>query len=198
MSSTDYTLDYYDKGAAEFVAGTVLVDFSALQNEFTSYVRSGGRILDLGCGSGRDSKAFLNMGYEVVAIDGSRELCRLASKYLGQEVIWSTFQEYEPEGEFDGIWACASLLHLKESDVSWILKKYAKVLKNGGIFYVSFKYGEYEGKRNGRYFIDMNEDSFQSVIQAVTDLSIKRQFISEDARPGRSEEKWLNVFLEKK
>ena len=113
MNNLDYsTLDYYNKNAISFIEGTLHVDFSTLQNKFASYIEKGGSILDLGCGSGRDSKAFLEMGYSVVAIDGSQELCKLASKYIGQNVLCSTFQEYSPEELFDGIWACASLLHL--------------------------------------------------------------------------------------
>lgn len=177
--------------------GTRSVDFSALQNVFASYIKEGGRILDLGCGSGRDSKAFLEKGYEVVAVDGSQELCKLASEYIGQPVICTTFQEYEPEGLFDGIWACASLLHLRLDEVKVVIKKMAAALKEDGVLYVSFKYGTFSGERNGRFFTDMDEGSFNRMLQDIPELVIVREYITEDVRPSRETEKWLNVFLKR-
>lgn len=138
------------------------------------------------------------MGYEVVAVDGSQELCKRASEYIGKQVICSTFQEYDPEGVFDGIWACASLLHLCLEDIKVVMKKYAAVLKENGIFYVSFKYGTFSGERNGRFFTDMDENSFDALLRDIPDLEINRQYITEDVRPGREAEKWLNIFLKRK
>ena len=63
------------------------------RDKFESYVIDGGRILDAGCGSGRDSRAFKHHGYSVVAIDASREMCRLASELLDQEVWQMRFDE---------------------------------------------------------------------------------------------------------
>lgn len=198
MSNTDKTLQYYNEQASSFVQGTVDVEFSALQNEFVSRIGNGGRILDLGCGSGRDSKAFIRQGFDVVAVDGSKEMAKIASKYIGREVICSTFQDYKPEGTFDGIWACASLLHLTKDDIVIVMKKLTHALNEGGSFYVSFKYGEFSGERNGRYFTDLNEESFGELIANIPELKIQRQYITDDVRPGRAAEKWLNVFLIKK
>lgn len=197
MSVTDTTLEYYNAKAASFVEGTLNVDFSAFQNEFAAYIRKGGRILDLGCGSGRDSKAFLDMGYDVVPVDGSQELCKLATEFIGFPVVCATFQDFKPEGMFDGIWACASLLHLALDDAKEAMKKYAAVLQEGGVFYVSFKYGTFSGERNGRFFTDMNEESFASMLKEIPGLVIDKQYITEDVRPVREAERWLNVFLKK-
>ena len=197
MNHTDFTLAYYNHMAEDFTGRTRNIEFSFLQNQFASYVRPGGRILDLGCGSGRDSKAFLDMGYQVTAIDGSRELCRLASAYLGQEVICTTFQDYQPEGRFDGIWACASLLHLSVDEVKKTISKYVAALEDQGVFYVSFKYGTFSGERSGRYFTDMNEELLSEVLADIPALRIDQQFITDSAKPGREDEKWLNVFLTK-
>ena len=191
------TLKYYDDQAESFVAGTVNVDFSAVQQEFATYVPTGGRILDLGCGSGRDSKAFMNMGYQVVAVDGSQELCRLASEIIGQEVIYATFQEYEPDAPFDGIWACASLLHLDADTLKEMLKKYALALKPGGVFYVSFKYGDYSGMRNGRFFTDMNEAALNEMLKDIPTLKLEKTKITGDVREDRANERWLNAFLKR-
>lgn len=197
MNTTNKTLDYYNKQAKTFVQGTVDVEFSTLQNEFASMIKEHGRVLDLGCGSGRDSKAFLNKGFDVVSVDGSIEMSKIATEYIGKEVICSTFQEYEPEGVFDGIWACASLLHLTKEDIILVMNKLSKSLKTNGIFYVSFKYGDYVGERNGRFFMDLTEESFDEILKEIPSLKIKHECITSDARPGRENEKWLNVFLVK-
>lgn len=197
MNNTETTLNYYNEKAKSFVEGTLNVNFSDLQDEFAALVEKGGRILDLGCGSGRDSKAFLQMGYDVVAVDGSQELCKLASEYIGQPVICTTFQDYKPEGTFDGIWACASLLHLDYETVLQTMQKLTASLKQNGIFYVSFKYGSFCGDRNGRFFLDMDEQSFASLLEKIPELAVVKQCITVDVRPGRDSEKWLNVFLKK-
>lgn len=198
MSNTDKTLQYYNEQASSFVQETVDVKFSALQNEFVSRIGAGGRILDLGCGSGRDSKSFLDLGFDVVSVDGSDEMAKIASEYIGQEVICSTFQNYEPEGTFDGIWACASLLHLAKEEIVSVMKKLTAALNEGGSLYVSFKYGDFSGERNGRFFTDLNEESFGELIANIPELKNQKQYITDDVRPGRAAEKWLNVFLLKK
>lgn len=195
MNHTETTLEYYNKQAENFTQDTKDVEFSAIQDDFASYVSAGGTILDLGCGSGRDSKAFIERGYRVVAVDGSEEICRVAGEYIGQEVICSTFQEYKPTETFDGIWACSSLLHLETNDIKAVVKRLSENLRLGGCFYASFKYGGFSGMRNGRYFTDMTEESFAEVLQDIPGLRLERQYITSDARPGRADEKWLNVFL---
>ena len=187
------TIEYYDKNAREFVETTKSVDFSALQNDFMSRVKKGGHIIDLGCGSGRDSKVFLENGYSVEAIDGSQELCRLASEYIGIPVKCVYFQDYIPTKIADGIWACASLLHIKYDEINSVIKKLSKYLNENGCFYMSFKYGDTECDRNGRFFSDMNEGRILDVL-AGTGLRIESVYISQDVRPGRENEKWINVF----
>lgn len=190
------TLAYYAEHAEEFVSNTKDVDFSEIQNAFLSYLPPEGTILDLGCGSGRDSKAFIDKGYKVVAVDGSEELCKSASQFIGQPVICSTFQEYTPEISFDGIWACASLLHLNSKDeVASVVTRMANHLKPGGCFYASFKYGDFSGERNGRYFTDMTETFLTEMVREIPSLRIDRLHITTDVRPGRDDEKWVNAFL---
>ena len=197
MANKDITLDYYNKEAGIFFENTVSVDFSKIQEMFLKHIKPGGRILDLGCGSGRDSRAFLERGYDVVPVDGSTELAKLAGAYIGREVIVADFREFEPEGTFDGIWACASLLHLPKDDIVAVMRKMADHLGEGGCFYVSFKYGEFQGERNGRYFTDMTEESFQELLKEVPGLAQEETFVTGDVREGRNSEKWLNVMLKK-
>ena len=197
MNEIERTLAYYETHADDFVKDTGEVSFSALQEDFSSRISDKGRILDLGCGSGRDSEAFLAKGFQVVAIDGSQELCRLASKRIGQPVIHTMFQSYEPDGMFDGIWACASLLHLPVSEIRDVMEKLVSHLRVGGCFYLSFKYGTFSGMRNGRYFTDMTEDRFQKLLQDMAGFRNIKMYQTEDVRPNRKGERWPNVILER-
>lgn len=192
------TLSYYDNHADEFYRGTVNVDFTATQERFLAKLKKGLRILDLGCGSGRDTKFFLERGYDVEAVDGSAELCRLASQYTGVRVKQMLFEELSAVDQYDGIWACSSILHLPIDKLHEVMQKMATALKKNGIIYTSFKYGTFAGERNGRYFTDMTEATFADLIKESISLAVEEQWISSDARPERSEEKWLNLFLRKR
>lgn len=192
------TLSYYDNHADEFYRGTVNVDFTATQERFLAKLKKGSRILDLGCGSGRDTKFFLERGYDVEAVDGSAELCRLASQYTGVRVKQMLFEELSAVDQYDGIWACSSILHLPIDKLHEVMQKMATALKKNGIIYTSFKYGTFAGERNGRYFTDMTEATFADLIKESISLAVEEQWISSDARPERSEEKWLNLFLRKR
>ena len=154
-------------------------------------------ILDFGCGSGRDAKYFLEHGYHVEAIDGSTELCRLASIYTGIEVRHMLFQELNEREKYDGIWACASILHLNKAELSGVFEKMSRALKKNGIIYTSFKYGDFEGMRNGRYFTDFTEELFAALLNNIPLLTIEKQWITGDARQGREDEKWYNIILKR-
>ena len=194
---SDQTIYYYDTHAEEFVAGTENADMQECRGRFLRYLKPGQKILDAGCGSGRDSRAFLERGYDVVPVDGSAELAKLAGAYIGREVIVADFREFEPEGTFDGSWACASLLHLPKDEIAAVMRKLTKHLTEGGCFYVSFKYGKFQGERNGRYFTDMTEESFQELLEEVPGLVTEETFVTGDVREGRGSERWLNVMMRK-
>lgn len=191
------TIEYYDKNSELFVSSTKDVEFNKMQNMLLKYLKKGDYILDLGCGSGRDSKAFLEKGFKVVSVDGSEKLCNIASSYIGQEVIFTTFQNFKSDIKFNGIWACASLLHLPYKDLKEVIKNLRNNLKEEGYFYLSFKYGEFEGERNGRYFTNMTEKKFRNLIKDILEYEILEEKITSDARKGREEEKWLNIILKK-
>ncbi|MCM1376167.1 MAG: class I SAM-dependent methyltransferase [Muribaculum sp.] len=195
---TNLTLTYYNQNAHTFAASTVCVDFTATQTRFTAHLPQGGSILDFGCGSGRDAKYFLSQGFQVDAIDGSEELCKLASEYTGIPVKQMLFQELNAVEQYDGIWACSSILHLPLDELTQVLENMATALKPNGIIYTSFKYGSLAGERNGRYFTDMTESSFAALMQNITSLKTEEQWITSDVRPERGEEKWLNVILRKR
>ena len=191
------TLAYYEKNARKFIEGTITAGMSEIRRAFLSRITKGGRILDLGCGSGRDGKAFMDAGYKVVLVDGSKEMCKAAAELTGQACIHSTFEGFVPQGDFDGIWACASLLHLSEADIRSIVEMLMFSLKPGGCFYMSFKYGDFSGERNGRFFTDLTEERLQGILFGIKGVAKVEARRTVDVRPGRSEEKWLNVYLVK-
>lgn len=194
----DKTINYYDTNAKEFVEGTLNVDFKVTQDKFINKLPAKGYILDFGCGSGRDTKYFLAKDFNVDAIDGSIELCKIASEYTNIKVRHMYFNELSIVNKYDGIWACSSILHLSLDDLVDVFKRMSKALKDEGIIYTSFKYGDFSGERNGRYFTDMTEDSFAKLIANVDNLKVEEQWITADVRPQRGNEKWLNLILRKK
>ena len=182
-------MSYYNQHAQEFFNSTVHVEMDILP-----LVQKGGNILDAGCGSGRDSKAFKELGFQVHAIDASAVLAKLAEELIEQPVQIATFQDFESEKRFDAIWACASLLHVPFDELPHSFLNLSKSLKNNGVFYCSFKYGNDEVERNGRKFTNLDESLLKSVL-SNTPLIIKTTWQTGDLREGRESEKWLNAIL---
>lgn len=192
------TNQYYSENALDFFSSTVNVDVQKLYEQFLPHVPKRGKILDAGCGSGRDSKSFLDLGYEVTSLDANESLAKLAEEYLGQKVVVATFDSFEAApGTFDAIWACASLLHVPINKLPMTFNHLSQVLKSGGVFYCSFKYGDIEQVRNGRLFSDLNETKLANILIS-SPLCISQTWVTSDARPGRESEKWLNAILTKK
>lgn len=195
--AAEATLAYYAANAEAFASSTVSVEFTAMQERFVELLEPGARVLDLGCGSGRDAKRFAEAGFAVDAVDGSPELCRIAAEFTGLPVRCMRFEELSAVAEYDGIWACSSILHVPSVQLPALLAKMAAALKDGGVIYTSFKYGEGEGMRHGRYFSDFTEDSFTQLLEQVPALREEDHWVSSDVRPGRGDEKWLNLILRK-
>ena len=189
------TIDYYDKNAKSFADSTADIEFSEMQDSFLSNLKEGASILDFGCGSGRDTRYFLKKGYKVTALDGSAELCRIAEEKTGVPVIQMDFNGFDEKDKYDGIWACSSILHLPKQELKQVLVHMEQALHIGGIIYTSFKYGEFEGMRNGRYFTDFTEDSFRNFLTEIERLMLEKLWITRDVRSGRQDEQWLNMIL---
>ena len=190
------TLNYYNQNADSFIEGTVSVNFKEVQDKFLQML-SGKKILDFGCGSGRDTMYFLKSGFDVTATDGSEELCKYASEYTGIQVKQMLFQDLDEVDYYDGIWACSSILHLSKNELRIVMNKMSRALKSGGIIYTSFKYGNFEGERNGRFFTDFTIDEFTDFVKDVKEMAIEEYWITGDVRPGRGDERWLNLILRK-
>ena len=197
IKSINETLNYYNEKAVSFSESTVHVNFTETQQTFLDCLPSHAHILDFGCGAGRDTRYFLEQGCRVTAVDGSAALCKIASEYTGISVKQMLFQDLDETEEYDGIWACASILHLRKTDLLDVLVKMRKSLKKQGLIYTSFKYGDYEGMRNGRYFTDFTEDLFADFIKDISGIAIEKNWITGDARVGRGDERWLNILLRK-
>ena len=191
------TLHYYQNHAQDFFDGTVNVDMTPLYEAFTQHLPHGARVLDAGCGSGRDAKAFNEMGYQVDAFDASSAMVELAKQHTGLPVQLMTFSEIDGKAQYDGIWCCASLLHVPSSGLPAVMQRLADALKPGGVWYVSFKYGNGERVQGERRFTDLNEMELRRLLNNMTEIDIFSQWITKDNRPDR-DELWLNAILKKK
>jgi len=189
--------DYYNHNAQQFFTETFGLDMSNIYSRFLEKLSLDSRILDMGCGSGRDALYFHNKGYRVDAFDASLEMVKLASLATGLRIKHSTFQTYEAVHIFDGIWACASLLHLPKIEHGTIITKYFKKLTSDGIFYMSFKYGTSDYDKNERHFSCHDEASISNLLSETLVNYETDIWVTQDARKERKSENWLNVLLTK-
>ncbi|OMP92058.1 class I SAM-dependent methyltransferase [Raoultella terrigena] len=188
------TINYYQHNADSFFTATVAVDMSSLYAPFVEALTPPELILDAGCGSGRDAKAFAEMGYRVEAFDASSEMVARAARYSGLPVRQRSFTDISETAHYDGIWCCASLLHVPGDELPGVMQRLATALKPGGVWYVSFKYGTGEREKEGRRFTDLDEAGLTALVAALADIDITRMWQTLDKRPDRSET-WLNALL---
>jgi SAM-dependent methyltransferase len=190
------TIDYYNQYADEFTASTFEVDMKSLYQPFLDLLPVNAHILDLGCGSGRDSLVFKNKGYRVDAMDYSEALVKKATELTGIQVKHQSFYELNEVAVYDGIWACASLLHCERYRLAEVIEKMLQALKPNGVIYMSFKYGDSDREKDGREFTDLNERQAQNLLAQFKQVSLVQQWITVDKRPDR-EEQWLNILWKK-
>lgn len=191
------SIDYYDRYASIYYENTVDADMQELQDRFLSELSENAEVLDLGCGSGRDGQYFDENGCYVTYLDGSEEMCKLAEIHTDQEVLHMTYDEMEFDNVFDGIWACASLLHVEDKDMNRIMGKVMKALKPGGILYLSFQYGDSEEFRNHRFFHDYTEETLYNMLREQEDAEIMDIWVTQDVRNRREDKKWVNALVRK-
>ena len=190
------TIDYYNKHAEEFTASTFEVDMESLYQPFLAELPEGARILDVGCGSGRDTLAFKKKGYQVDSIDYSEELVKKASRLTGIPIKLKSFYEVDDYEAYDGIWACASLLHCERTRLKEVIGKLLSALKPNGMLYMSFKYGNGDRQKDGRQFTDLDEVQAKALLGQFDRVQQIQQWITIDQRPER-QEKWLNLIWKK-
>jgi 2-polyprenyl-3-methyl-5-hydroxy-6-metoxy-1,4-benzoquinol methylase len=188
------SIEYYSKNAGEYFDHTVDIDMQECWDCFTGLLPEGGSILDLGCGSGRDSAYFISCGFDVTAMDASEEMCDLASIHIGQDVLQLSFEEMDFNKVFNGIWACASLLHVPGDEIDAIFTKVVKSLKINGILFMSFYYGDYEGERDGRYYKDYRSKALKELVARHENVELVEIQRCEDTRPESNSE-WIYALV---
>ena len=189
-------IDYYNQNAQAFIDSSIDADVRDLYDKFLPDIPEGGRILDAGCGAGRDTLAFRKLGYLVDAFDASEEMVKHSRSLTGVDVKLDTFMSFDSEADYDGIWACASLLHVPRSELASTIKKLFTHLKDGGHFYFSMKLGDGERRVNGRTFTDFSIENIADVIEDIDKIILRGFWITKDVRPARTDQ-WINVILAK-
>lgn len=193
------TIDYYNKNAKKYFDFSISADMSKQYDMFLKYVRSNGKILDFGCGGGRDSKYFSDLGFKVDAIDGSEELCKLAREYTGLDIKCMDFSDLDKYDYYDGIWACSTLLHVKKDKMLSILKKLRDALKKDGYIYASFVDGQNieQYREDGRYFNDLTDERFR-YLSELSSLEVADFNLNHSTTQTGRDIYWDNYILKRR
>jgi len=190
-------VDYYDAHAKSYYEHTISADMSSLYQPFLALVHPCGHILDAGSGSGRDTKEFLRQGYTVTAIDASWKMTKLSSQLIGQQTLQMRFQDMAFQECFDGIWACASLLHVPRDEIDQVFQRFTAALKPGGVWYMSFKLGNEERITADRLFNDYNEQLIKQLLSKHPSLELLEVWQTSDKMPNSRNLRWINVLARK-
>lgn len=187
---------YYHVKVKKFLKDSLKINKEELYKVFLERLPERAVILDAGCGLGRDSLHFKELGHFVISMDDSEELCQCAGEYIGQSVLLCRFQDMDFKILCDGIWACASLLHIQSKEIVKVLRKFVWNLKDHGVVYTSFKYGDFEGERDGCYYLDMTEEK---AVHFFTEAGFKveKMWITHDMSENHVDESWLNILARK-
>ena len=191
------SIDYYNRYAVPYYEETVDVSMEEVMKPFVELLPENAEVLDLGCGSGRDTIALGEKGFYVTPMDGSEEMCKLAEVNTDEEVLQMTFEEMDFDDVFDGIWACASLVHLTEDEMEEILGKLVQALNMDGILYFSVHKGDRDGIYDGRYFRDYTRKELYGLMEKFSELELIDIWTTQDVRPGKTDKMWLNVLARK-
>jgi len=141
MPKDDDTLKFYANEADTYITWSKKPNHQRL-GAFLAKIPSGGAILELGCGAGKDSEYMISKGFAVTPTDGAPEIANAAQKRLEILVTTLLFNDLNEKNKFDGIWANACLLRVPRSDLAAIVNRIHSALKSGGCFYASFKTGQ--------------------------------------------------------
>ena len=190
------SIDYYDRYAVPYYEETVDFSMEEQLERFIELLPESADVLDLGCGSGRDTVFLEEEGCVVTVMDGSEKMCELASIHAGKEVLHLKVEDMEFDDVFHGIWACAVLGHFTPDEVKGVMDKILKALKDDGILYFSVKKGERNGKYNGRYFYDYDREALNNLLDAFPNIKVLDIWKTNDVRADKSD-RWFNVLLRK-
>lgn len=190
------TIDYYNQYASNIFEETVDQDVEEVRQEFLNCLEEGDTILDLGCGSGRDSLVFYENGYDVTPLDASEEMCKLAEIHTGLEVLQMYYEDMVFDDVFDGIWGSAALIHVPEKELGDILERIIEAMCQDGVLYLSFREGDFEGFQGKRYYCDYTEERLERILNETGRLEVQKLWVTEDARRD-SDVRWLHVLAKK-
>ncbi len=190
-------LAYYEANAEAYAKQTRHVDLSHLYEPFIALLPRRARILDVGCGSGRDLRAFRERGFEPFGIDPSLTLVQIAGKYSGAKVAATKVETLEFEDRFDGVWACASLHHLPRSELPESLRRIYRSLIAGGVFFLSIQvgHGEEYGE-DGRFYTRYTNSEIRIAVHA-SGFQVLETWETPDTLPGRTDIFWINLLARK-
>ncbi|MFL5296957.1 MAG: class I SAM-dependent methyltransferase [Phenylobacterium sp.] len=188
------SIGFYEENAEDFFRRSADADMLPALTRFAAMLPAGGRVLDAGCGSGRDAKSFVALGFRVTATEAAPKLAALARAHTGLDVQVMTFDQMAWREAFDGIWACASLLHVPRGDLPATLARLREALAPGGVWFMSFKYGDQEREANGRRFTDLDEAGAAALLAQTPGLDLVEMEVTGDVRPDRADERWLSLF----
>ena len=191
-------IDYYNQYAAKVFEDTVDQDMGAIMAPFLELLEEGDTILDMGCGSGRDSLTFYDLGYDVTQLAGSEEMCRLAEVHTGLDVLQMTYEEMAFDGAFDGVWACGAFVHIPKDEMPEIFRRVARARTEDGIFYLSKRLGDVEGFQGKRYFSCYSEKELRHLVEGDGLFTVLKEWVTRDVRSGHSDIQWINILARKK
>lgn len=188
------SIQFYEQNAEDFFRRSVDADMARGHEEFTTLLKPGTRVLDAGCGSGRDALAFSRAGFQVTAIEASPNLAALARTHTGLPVLVMTFDQVDWRETFDGVWACASLLHVPRAELFSVVRRLRDALIPGGVFWMSFKYGTEERQAGERRFTDLDEAGAHALLAEAGGLALISLHVTEDVRADRVGDRWLSIL----
>lgn len=193
-SSAETTESFYEEHANEYFERTVAADLSPIYKRFFGRLGSNARVLDLGAGSGRDLKAMRAAGFDPIGIDGSAALARMAEAFSGARCVVMRFEDLAFQSEFDGAWACASLLHLPKHVLPVVLGRLRSALKAHSPFYISMIQGSgEEALADGRFFAFYSQNELLTVLQQ-SGFTVQESWISNDSISVERRTRWLNMI----
>jgi SAM-dependent methyltransferase len=191
------SVNYYQENAQTYFSATIAMTMVPVLKRFAAYLQPGGHVLDVGCGSGRDSRWFIDHGFQLTAVDACPELAVLATNYIGQEVIVGDYHRLAYADEFTAIWACASLVHCPKAKMPAVLQRLITALKSGGYLYISLKDGDGEAvDKDGRFFSYYTLAEFTQVVAQLADVDIVEAWENSMELRG-SQQVWVNVIVRK-
>ena len=201
------TISIYDKIAHDYAKGVLKYTPEIEREKFITLIKKGGLILDVGCAAGRDCEYFYKKGFQVRGIDLSRNLLKIANQQLPKInfQIQDVRSLHFPNFSFDGIFACAVLLHLKRPEIFPVIQSFYRILKDGGIVFVMMKQGKGESdikeelsSGESRHFVLVKSDEINqwmndagfSIIELYT-------WNSQDRWPDGRNVEWISCFAKK-